>query len=132
MYVSYLVNQVDKNKEKIQILNCSNTKEKLWKLLQETASKYKEELAAKSEFKSVEVIEDSHNYVITVTGIVVTQIPGYIWNSTEQKQKVLAVLEVKETNDTVHVSKSLDTTLFSELQNKLSERRKVIETDIEH
>jgi len=131
MYVSYLVNKVDKNKEQIQILNCSTNKEKLWTLLQETASKYKGELNEKSDLKNLELIEDPHNHAIKIKATLVTQVKGLLWSSTEDLEITVVTLVIQETDDNVHVNKSIDSTLFSELQNKLKQRRKVIETDIE-
>lgn len=129
MFVSYLVNKVDRNKDEIQILNCSNKKEQLWKLLQNTASKYKDELEQKKELQNLELVEDKHNDIIIIKGTLVTEIPGIIWNSTEYVDLTLITFTIKETNDTVFVSKSIEPSLFSELQNKLLQRRKVLETD---
>lgn len=125
MYVSYVKKNIENNNS-IQILNCRPNKETLWKVMLETALKYKDEISQKENFNDLQLVENKEDDSITIKGVVSNTIKGLLWNSTENVDIVILFFKIQETNDTVHINKNLNHSLYSELQNKLNERRRKI------
>lgn len=130
MFVSYLIKNME-SKNNIQILNCSNNKNNLWEILKKTALDYKNEVDIKENVNNIEIIEDKDSYSITIKGLVSNTISGFIWKSTETIEIDILIFKIQETNDTVHINKNLNNNLYTELQKKILQRRKSIETENE-